>query len=265
MKYFKILLTAIIITNLAIGSAYPQPEKPIVETPTKILTLDRLSLKTQEIAIIEEDEDAANMFLKGNRHGHEIRKIGSFVDIGKKNFLKGPSLKIPVSTKSQPIKKAPKTKPELIKIKETTIKDFAGRVGVRSDDPRISVNRFKKVRGIYYVDLAFDASADPYHLQHPLFAEGYYTVQIINNKIAIREIKYLNASEKYIVRLDYNAYGILVSQVTTGEKLGVAAGYHYVKERYTRTATVIDDYGTILEEITHGEKLDPNNMITEKY
>ncbi|NQU95934.1 MAG: hypothetical protein HQ549_06910, partial [Candidatus Omnitrophica bacterium] len=59
-------------------------------------------------------------------------------------------------------------------------------------------------------------------------------------------------TEKYETKCQFNAYGILASRVTTGEKLGVANGYHYVKERYTTTATAINDYGTVLEASTEG-------------
>ena len=152
---------------------------------------------------------------------------------------------------------------ELIKrVKETAIKDFAGRVGIDNDDPRIFITRLEEIDGTYYIDLAFDDLTDP---RHP-FTEGSYIIQIINNKIAIREINYRNANERYVVRMDYNDYGILVSRVAEGEKLGYdAQGNQCVVERYRKEATEIDQYGTVREERTQGEKLQGGDLVIERY
>ncbi|MBN1354374.1 MAG: hypothetical protein JW994_06875, partial [Candidatus Omnitrophica bacterium] len=103
--------------------------------------------------------------------------------------------------------------------------------------------------------------------------------------------------EQFETTYNYNDYGILVSRVTEGEKMGYDAfGNQYIKERYRKEATQIDQYGTVREErtqgekfqgdiviehyetvslydergtlseeMTHGEKLDLNGMVTEHY
>ncbi|MBN1354471.1 MAG: hypothetical protein JW994_07365, partial [Candidatus Omnitrophica bacterium] len=152
---------------------------------------------------------------------------------------------------------------ELIKkVKEAAIKDFAGRVGVACDDPRIFLNKFKEIEGTYYVDLKFN----DLQYSYPTSAEGYYTIQIINEKIAIREIEYNSNYEKYVVKMDYNDYGILVSRVTQGEKIGYDAfGNRYVKERYVTEATYIDQYGNVWGERTEGELFGPDGQLIGTY
>jgi hypothetical protein len=69
-------------------------------------------------------------------------------------------------------------------------------------------------------------------------------------------------TEHYETVSQYNASGILTGRVTNGEVYDING---MVVERYTTTATQIDGYSTVREDVRVGEKLNANGQCIEHY